>query len=109
MAVTPPEKGVLDSKQSIEPREPSLDDGQEIPLEEELEKHEVFKKSADGVDFRTVSWQRAVIIFLKIQVATGVLSIPSALYSLGAVGGGLSIVGWQAMNTCGFPLLLLRL
>lgn len=31
--------------------------------------------------------------------ATGVLSIPTALYSLGAVGGALSVVGWGALNT----------
>ncbi|KAI1341320.1 transmembrane amino acid transporter protein-domain-containing protein [Xylariaceae sp. FL0016] len=64
-----------------------------------LESHEVFKKTSDGVDFRTVSWQRATIIFLKITFSLGVLSIPTALSSLGAVGGALSLVGWQALNT----------
>jgi hypothetical protein len=64
---------------------------------------EVFKKThADGsaaVDFRTVGWVRACMIFLKIIFATGVLSIPSAMYELGAVGGALSVVGWGALNT----------
>ncbi|RDW77408.1 hypothetical protein BP6252_05461 [Coleophoma cylindrospora] len=44
---------------------------------------EVFKKTKDGVDFRTVGWPRASIIFLKVQFALGVLSIPTAMYSLG--------------------------
>lgn len=34
-------------------------------MEDPLEEHEVFKKTHEGVDFRTVSWQRASIIFLK--------------------------------------------
>ncbi|KAH9885344.1 transmembrane amino acid transporter protein-domain-containing protein [Xylariomycetidae sp. FL2044] len=67
--------------------------------EAELESHEVFKKTTDGVEFRTVSWQRATFLFLKITFSLGVLSIPTALSSLGAVGGALSLVGWQALNT----------
>lgn len=65
----------------------------------ELESHEVFKKTDDGVDFRNVSWPFAAVIFLKTIFATGVLSIPSAMYSLGALGGALSVVGWSFMNT----------
>jgi len=61
---------------------------------------EVFKDSAEGVSFRTVSWQRASIIFLKIQFAMSILSVPGALATLGAVGGALSIVGWEVLNTC---------
>lgn len=34
-------------------------------VEDPLEDNEVFKKTHDGVDFRTVSWQRASVIFLK--------------------------------------------
>jgi hypothetical protein len=67
--------------------------------EAELERHEVFKKVDEGVDFRTVGWPRAAVIFLKIIFALGVLSIPTSLYALGAVGGALSLVGWQALNT----------
>ncbi|KAH8892407.1 putative amino acid transporter [Thozetella sp. PMI_491] len=67
--------------------------------EEELEAHEVFRQTSEGVQFRTVSWQRASFIFLKITFSLGILSIPTALYSLGAVGGALSIVGWQIINT----------
>ena len=64
------------------------------------DENEVFKATADGVDFRTVTWQRMIIILLKVQVATGVLGIPSAMAALGAVPGSLLVVGWQALNTC---------
>ena len=60
---------------------------------------EVFAKGPGVVDFRTVSWPRASIIFLKVIFATGVLSIPTAMYSLGAVGGSLSVIGWGLLNT----------
>ncbi|KIW12756.1 hypothetical protein PV08_07942 [Exophiala spinifera] len=65
----------------------------------DMETHEVFKKSVDGVEFRTVSWQKATLIFSKIEFAMSILAIPSALGALGAVGGGLSIVGWTTLNT----------
>lgn len=65
-----------------------------------LEAKEIFHDTEDGVQFRTVSWQRATIIFLKIQFAMSILSVPGALSTLGAVGGALSIVGWQTLNTC---------
>ncbi|KAI0143883.1 amino acid transporter [Hypoxylon sp. NC0597] len=66
----------------------------------ELESHEVFKRTKDGVSFRNVSWPFAAVIFLKTIFATGVLSrFPSAMYSLGALGGALSVVGWSFMNT----------
>jgi hypothetical protein len=66
----------------------------------DMETHEVFKKSVDGVEFRTVSWQRATLIFTKIEFAMSILVIPSTMGALGAVGGGLSIVAWDALNTC---------
>lgn len=62
--------------------------------------NEVFKDSADGVNFRTVSWQSATVVFLKIQFAMSILSVPGSLSTLGAVGGSLSIVGWEVLNTC---------
>ncbi|KAJ5863879.1 uncharacterized protein N7529_005795 [Penicillium soppii] len=69
------------------------------------EEHEVFKKTEDGVSFRNVGWFKACIIFVKVLFATGVLSLPSSLYSLGAVGGSLSIVAWGAFNTYSFVIL----
>lgn len=62
------------------------------------EEHEVFKTTA-GVNFRTVEWPRATVIFLKVIFAVGVLTIPTAMYDLGAVGGTLSVIGWGLLNT----------
>nr|OQO25632.1 hypothetical protein B0A51_06059 [Rachicladosporium sp. CCFEE 5018] len=72
----------------------------EYDKEADLEVREVFKKDIDGgVQFRTVSWQRAAVVFLKIQFAMSILAVPGALATLGAVGGAISIVGWGALNT----------
>jgi hypothetical protein len=62
------------------------------------EEFEVFKTTA-GVNFRTVEWPRATVIFLKVIFAVGVLTIPTAMYDLGAVGGTLSVLGWGLLNT----------
>ncbi|KAJ4991300.1 transmembrane amino acid transporter [Stagonosporopsis vannaccii] len=60
---------------------------------------EIFQRNGNGVDFRTVSWQRAVVVFLKINFAMSILSTPDAIARLGAVGGGVSLVAWIALNT----------
>jgi len=86
------EKIAFESKQEPVLRDASLKQGS---LDDD---REVFKAGVDGVEYRTVTWQRAIVIFIKTQIATGVLGIPSALYSLGAVGGGLCVVGFQALN-----------
>ena len=52
---------------------------------------EVFQSTVDGVEFRTVGWFRASILFLKVVFAVGVLSLPTTLDSLGAIGGTLCI------------------
>jgi hypothetical protein len=31
--------------------------------------------------------------------ATGVLTIPSAMYTLGALPGAINVLGWQGLNT----------
>jgi len=76
----------------------------EIAKSQNLESREVFQDVTDGVQFRNVSWRSATIIFLKIQFAMSILAVPGALAVLGAVGGALSIVGWQALNTCPYSL-----
>lgn len=68
---------------------------------------EVFQETSEGVNFRTVSWQRATVLFLKIQFAMSILAVPSSLGTLGAVGGALSIVGWQSLNTCAYYCIIL--
>ncbi|KEZ45077.1 Transmembrane amino acid transporter [Scedosporium apiospermum] len=60
---------------------------------------EVFKKQDGVVDFRTVGWIHASVIFLKVIFATGVLTIPSAMYVLGALPGAINVLGWQFLNT----------
>ncbi|KAH8648510.1 transmembrane amino acid transporter protein-domain-containing protein [Xylariales sp. PMI_506] len=64
-----------------------------------LESHEVFQPTEDGVNFRTLSWTRALVLFVKINFAVSILSVPGSLGTLGAVGGALSLVGWEALNT----------
>ncbi|KAI1878039.1 uncharacterized protein JN550_000221 [Neoarthrinium moseri] len=70
-----------------------------IKLEPNDDAFEVFKKQEGQVDFRTVSWIHASVIFLKVIFATGVLTIPSAMYVLGALPGAINVLGWQFLNT----------
>jgi hypothetical protein len=77
----------------------------ELAVQGEVDDHEVFKKTQDGVDFRTVGWFKASVIFVKVMFAVGVLSLPATMYSLGAVGGSLSIVFWGLFNTYAFVIL----
>ncbi|RDW72884.1 hypothetical protein BP6252_06791 [Coleophoma cylindrospora] len=62
---------------------------------------EIFQRVEGAVDFRTVSWVRASVIFLKLIFAVGVLSIPSSMYTLGALPGAINVVGWTLFNTYG--------
>ncbi|KAG9964335.1 amino acid transporter, partial [Aureobasidium melanogenum] len=73
--------------------------GEEIIAETQLgESREVFQAHVDGVEFRNVSWQRATVVFVKINFAMSILSIPAAMAALGSVGGSLSLVGFTALN-----------
>jgi hypothetical protein len=65
----------------------------------DLEDGEIFKRGEGNVDFRTVSWIHTSVIFLKLIFATGVLTIPSAMYTLGALPGAINVLGWQFLNT----------
>lgn len=64
-----------------------------------VDEAELFVAGQDGVNFRTVGWIRASMFFLKMTFAAGVLSIPGALYNLGAVAGAIFIVFWGVLNT----------
>jgi len=64
------------------------------------ESYEIFQANVDGVEFRTVSWQQATVLFVKINFAMSILSTPAALAALGSVGGSLSIIGFTSLNTC---------
>ncbi|KAF2804331.1 neutral amino acid permease [Mytilinidion resinicola] len=95
------EKSAIQSAAPSSPthsKEYAIGDSEAVVFDDD-DAHEVFKKNTDGVNFRTVGWVRASVIFLKVIFATGVLGIPSAMYSLGAVGGALSVIGWGALNT----------
>ncbi|KAL2678524.1 hypothetical protein Neosp_009271 [[Neocosmospora] mangrovei] len=85
--------------EKIRPHSPADNDDAASGKGDPVVNLEVFRQTEDGVQFRTVSWQRATIIFLKIQFAMSILSVPGALATLGAVGGALSIVGWHTLNT----------
>ncbi|GJN71099.1 hypothetical protein PLIIFM63780_002311 [Purpureocillium lilacinum] len=74
----------------------SVDDGK---LEKGDDAFEIFKKGDGNVDFRTVGWIHASVIFLKVIFATGVLTIPSAMFVLGALPGAINVLGWQFLNT----------
>lgn len=79
---------------------PAQTQGSEYTIDkgDQQSEKEVFQINEDGVDFRTVTWPRAAIIFLKILFATGVLSIPAAMYEIGAAGGVLVLVACGALN-----------
>lgn len=68
--------------------------------EVDLESREVFRTGDDVLDFRTVSWQRATIMFCKINFAMSILAIPQAISTVGAVGGSLILVGFTSLNVC---------
>ncbi|ROW09263.1 hypothetical protein VPNG_05871 [Cytospora leucostoma] len=74
----------------------SIDAGK---IEVDDDAFEVFHRGEGTVDFRTVGWIHASVIFLKTIFATGVLTIPSAMYVLGAFPGAVNVLGWQALNT----------
>ncbi|KAF7538488.1 hypothetical protein G7054_g2889 [Neopestalotiopsis clavispora] len=59
---------------------------------------EVFGGGEGTVNFRNVGWIRAAMFMLKMTFATGVLSLPSALNSLGAVPGAIFILFWGLVN-----------
>ncbi|RYO76368.1 hypothetical protein DL766_006669 [Monosporascus sp. MC13-8B] len=60
---------------------------------------EVLKKQEGQVDEEMVDWIHASVIFLKVIFATGVLTIPSAMYVPRAFPGAVNVLGWQFLNT----------
>lgn len=64
-----------------------------------LPEAEVFGVQGEGqIEFRTVGWVRASMFLIKQTFATGVLSIPSAMYYMGSVASCISIVFWGLLN-----------
>lgn len=54
----------------------------------------------EGFVFVLLCLQESLLtVYPLVLFSTGVLSIPTAMYSLGALPGSLSIIGWGALNT----------
>ncbi|KAF2163166.1 hypothetical protein M409DRAFT_68765 [Zasmidium cellare ATCC 36951] len=92
-----------DMVSSISPEQTDIDTGTIEPLKQDATHHEdeVFG-AADGsnkVNFRTVGWLRASMFLMKQTFATGVLSMPSAMYFLGGVASPIFIIFWGVVNT----------
>lgn len=61
--------------------------------------------NAGGENYRTLGRWRACVILITIEVGIGVLSLPSALKTLGLIPGIISIIGFGALTTyCGYIL-----
>lgn len=71
------------------------------PIAGTVDEAEVFVSGAGegAVNFRNVGWIKAAIFLLKMTFAAGVLSLPSALYELGAIAGAIFILFWGLLNT----------
>ncbi|KAK8048368.1 hypothetical protein PG994_010098 [Apiospora phragmitis] len=97
--INPSEKHGGDTISPAPARSSGSIEGEAVKIEPADDAFEVFKRQEGQVDFRTVSWIHASVIFLKIIFATGVLTIPSAMYVLGAFPGAVNVLGWQFLNT----------
>lgn len=96
MASTEKNEGISPAPALMRSASGSVEDGKMANAEDNFE---VFKRGEGTVDFRTVGWIQASVIFLKVIFAVGVLTIPSAMYVLGALPGAINVLGWQALNT----------
>lgn len=93
---------VKTSSPTVSSASPDVEVGTVEPLKgkEKSSESEVFGGTGEGqVNFRTVGWIRASMFLMKQTFATGVLSMPSAMYSLGAVWSAFFIVFWGLINT----------
>ena len=73
----------------------------EIPSDEvDLESRGIIQTGVDVLEFRIVSWQRAAIVFCKINFPMSILAIPEAISTVGAVGGSFILVGFACLNVC---------
>jgi amino acid permease len=62
--------------------------------------------NAEGENYKTLGRWRACVVLITIEVGIGVLSLPSALKTLGLIPGIIAILGFGALTTyCGYILL----
>jgi amino acid permease len=68
--------------------------------------HAGMDPNAGGENYRTLGRWRACVILITIEVGIGVLSLPSALQTLGLIPGIIAILGFGVLTTyCGYILL----
>ncbi|TIA90420.1 hypothetical protein E3P99_01565 [Wallemia hederae] len=82
-------------KDSIKDVESKSDDKEKTGEENVFETHE------GEMEFKTLKWPMAAIVMTKIQFGLGILSVPSAFASLGAVPGIIILLLMAAMTTWG--------
>jgi amino acid transporter len=87
---TPSEKAAIDLEKSSNGDERVKADLEEYPAEE---------------NYKTLGRWRACVILITIEVGIGILSLPSALQTLGIVPGIIAILGLGTLTTyCGYIL-----
>ncbi|KAK4684283.1 hypothetical protein P7C73_g5905, partial [Tremellales sp. Uapishka_1] len=60
----------------------------------------VFGEQSDGhVKYTTMGWMKTAIVLLKVQIALGVLAMPTVLLTVGAVPGVIVILGVGLLTT----------
>ncbi|KAK0388790.1 hypothetical protein NLU13_5033 [Sarocladium strictum] len=94
----PSEKFQSSEKTDMVASSDSIKGGGVSNVEVDLETRGVFRSGDDVLEFRRVSWQRAVIVFCKINFAMSILAIPQAISTVGAVGGSIILVGFTMLN-----------
>jgi amino acid permease len=64
-----------------------------------------YPNNAEGENYRTLGRWRACVVLITIEVGIGVLSLPSALQTLGLIPGIIAILGFSGLTTyCGYIL-----
>jgi hypothetical protein len=64
-----------------------------------------YKECPVEENYRTLGRWRACVILITIEVGIGVLSLPSALHTLGLIPGIIAIIGFGVLTTyCGYIL-----
>ncbi|ETS77270.1 hypothetical protein PFICI_11144 [Pestalotiopsis fici W106-1] len=71
---------------------------------EDTEANEVFKLNGQ-VNYRTMGWIKASIMFCKFQIAAGILSIPGSFHDLGAIPASILVFVWGGLSLYGALLM----
>ncbi|TIB62952.1 hypothetical protein E3P78_02159 [Wallemia ichthyophaga] len=79
----------------------SGEDNDKKSLEKMKDEEAVFEAHDGELEFQTLNWPMAAIVMTKIQFGLGILSVPSAFATLGAVPGVIILLVMAAMTTWG--------